>query len=314
MSAYSKRWQESFKKRRCPHGNRIYSPEDECLAYRAECSTDIPAVNYVHFVRAKTHEPDPPRQSEEPQVYVQPLNSKVGIPQLPHEGDAAFDLRSTKNIKLSPGEESLLPTGLMMEIPHGYCGKIESKSGLALTGLIVKAGVIDSSFRGEIMVLVANQSFQDYHIMERDKITQIMFLPVLTKPLIHVKKLPSTTTRGNRGFGSTGVHHIQTPKQLMKLNHPNITGDKHTYHLGEQLTDQQKGRICFIMESYADVLAVSFEELRHAKVKYHHHVDTGDAEPIKQAPYHLPPHYKQWVREEVNELLKCGIIHPSKSP
>src|SRR3954469_2661055 len=61
------------------------------------------------------------------------------------------------------------------------------------------------------------------------------------------------------------------------------------------------------MENYADVLAVSFEELCHAKVKYHHHVDTKDAEPIKQAPYRLPPHYKQWVCKEIKELLKCGI-------
>src|SRR5947208_16499992 len=68
------------------------------------------------------------------------------------------------------------------------------------------------------------------------------------------------------------------------------------------------------MESYSDVLAVSFDELQHAKVKHHPHIDTQDAKPIKQAPYRLPLHYKQWVREEVAKLLKCGIVHPSKSP
>ena len=68
------------------------------------------------------------------------------------------------------------------------------------------------------------------------------------------------------------------------------------------------------MESYSDILAVSFEELRQAKVKYQHNIDTGEAAPIKQPPYRLPPHYKQWVRDEIKELLKCGIIRPSISP
>ena len=163
-SAYTRRWEESFKRCYCPHGTRIYSPEDECMSCIIECSTNIHPINHVYAVRNETQEPDPPRHLEDPQVYVQALNSMVGIPQLPHEGDAMFDLRSTKDIKLSLGEESLIPTGLKMEIPRGYCGKIESKSGLALAGLIAKAGLIDSSFRGEIMALIANQSFRDYFI------------------------------------------------------------------------------------------------------------------------------------------------------
>ena len=78
--------------------------------------------------------------------------------------------------------------------------------------------------------------------------------------------------------------------------------------------EEQQQEICHLMESYSDILAVSFDELRQAKVKYCHHIDTQDATPIKQHPYRLPPHYKQWVRDEVKELLKCGIIRPSNSP
>lgn len=121
-------------------------------------------------------------------------------------------------------------------------------------------------------------------------------MPVLNKKLIRVKTLPSNTTRGKDGFGSTGIYNIRQPdKEKMKLVHQDTTGDKHAYHLGKQLNQSQQETIRRIMESYSDVLAVSFEELRHARVKYRHHVDTQDAEPIKQAPYHLPPHYKQWV-------------------
>jgi dUTP pyrophosphatase len=81
-----------------------------------------------------------------------------------------------------------------MEIPLGYFGKIESKSGLALAGLVTRAGVIDSSYRGEIKVIVENRSFRQYQIRAGDKVAQILFQPVLTKPLVQVQTLPSNTT------------------------------------------------------------------------------------------------------------------------
>ena len=94
----------------------------------------------------------------------------------------------------------------------------------------------------------------------------------------------------------------------MKVEHQDTTGDKHTYHLGEQLTEHQQQEICALMESYPDVLAVTFEELQKARTNYHHHIDTGDSKPIKLNAYHLPLHHKQWVRDEIKELLHCGII------
>ena len=156
-------WKESFKKSRCPHGTSIFSPEDECMTCVLECSRYSHAVNHVHLVDNRPRNPKP-RKTEDPMVYIQPLNSKVGIPQLPHQGDAGFDLVSTEDILLTPGEAQLVPTGLAMEIPLGYFGKIESKSGLALAGLVTRAGVIDSSYRGEIKVIVENRSFCQYQI------------------------------------------------------------------------------------------------------------------------------------------------------
>ena len=78
----------------------------------------------------------------------------------------------------------------------------------------------------------------------------------------------------------------------MDLEHKDTTGDKHAYHLGKQLTTKQQHEICDLMNSYSDVLAVSFDELRQARVRYQHHINTKDAKPIKQAPYRLAPHYK----------------------
>ena len=133
-------------------------------------------------------------KKEEPQVLVMPLNSKVAIPELRHEGDAGFDIRSTEERTLAPMEIALIPTGLAMEIPKGYEGKIESKSGLALAGLIMHGGVINSNYQGPIQVIVQNLSHQKYLIKEGDQIAQIMFLPVLTKPLVCTKAFTKETT------------------------------------------------------------------------------------------------------------------------
>ena len=65
-------------------------------------------------------------------------------------------------------EITLIPTGLAMEIPKGYKGKIESKSGLALAGLIVHGGVIDSNYQGPIQVIMQNLSHRNYLIKEGD--------------------------------------------------------------------------------------------------------------------------------------------------
>jgi hypothetical protein len=62
------------------------------------------------------------------------------------------------------------------------------------------------------------------------------------------------------------------------------------------------------MKQFESVLAVSFKEIQGAKTHYKHVIDTGDHKPIKQSPYRLAPHYKQWVQEEIMQLLKNGII------
>jgi len=98
----------------------------------------------------------PPPKKEEPHVFVKSLNSKGAIPQLAHQGDAGYDLRSVEDICLAPEETVLVHTGLAMEIPPGYFGKIKAKSGLAPKGLRIPAGVIDSNYQGEICIVAEN--------------------------------------------------------------------------------------------------------------------------------------------------------------
>ena len=132
---------------------------------------------------------------------------------------------------------------------------------------------------------------------------------------MRTKAFTKETTCGNKGFGSTGIHNVrQTPKTQIKTEHQETAKDKHAYKLGDKLTKRQQQEIRDLMKSYPDVLAVSFDELQKARINYHHHIDTGDHRPIKSNAYRLPPHHKQWVQDEIQELLRCGIIHPSKSP
>ena len=81
----------------------------------------------------------------------------------------------------------------------------------------------------------------------------------------------------------------------MELKHQDATSEKHAYKLGPQLKPYQKKEIHQIMGRYEDVLAVSFDEIKGAHTWYKHTIDTGDHKPVKQAPYQLAPHYKQWV-------------------
>jgi hypothetical protein len=96
--------------------------------------------------------------------------------------------------------------------------------------------------------------------------------------------------------------------------HQDTSNDKYAYHLGSQLTPHQQEQIHALMRRYAVVLATSFEELKGADLKYQHQIDTGDHKPIKKSPYWLPPHHKQWVKEEISHLLENGIIQKSNSP
>jgi RNase H-like domain found in reverse transcriptase/Reverse transcriptase (RNA-dependent DNA polymerase) len=136
----------------------------------------------------------------------------------------------------------------------------------------------------------------------------------MSQPLKEVQRL-SPSDCGTRGIGSTGVNIVrQDLKKSMDIKHQDFSDEKHAYHLGTKLTPQQGKQIRQLMKQYEDVLAVKFEEIRGARTHYKHVIDTGDHKPIKQAPYRLAPHYKQWVQEEIQQMLKSGIIRPSNSP
>lgn len=128
------------------------------------------------------------------------------LPQYETEGSAGIDLRSTANVKLRPGERSIIPTGLKVAIPEGYEIQVRPRSGLAYKhGVTVlnAPGTIDSDYRGEIGVILHNTSNEEYVVAIGDRVAQAVLCPVFQINWVPVVELPDTH-RGEGGFGSTG--------------------------------------------------------------------------------------------------------------
>lgn len=116
-----------------------------------------------------------------------------------------MDIYSSINEIVSPGEIKRIPTGIKMEIPEGYAGLIWDKSGVAFNnGIKTMGGVIDSGYRGEIMIIMTNLGKEDFKIKKGQKIAQ-MLIQKTENPEIEIVDFLSDTERGEGGFGHTGV-------------------------------------------------------------------------------------------------------------
>ncbi len=124
----------------------------------------------------------------------------------PAPGDAGYDIRSQEHVLIYPGEQAIVATGLYVEIPPGYVGILKDRSSLAQIGLRTAAGVIDSSYRGEIRILVDNRGLAPVTINVNDRIVQMVVVPCYTDAAVPVDTLAglTATNRGAGGFGSTG--------------------------------------------------------------------------------------------------------------
>lgn len=109
-------------------------------------------------------------------------------------------------ITIAPGKTAFVPTGFAMEVPKGCAGLIYARSGLACKrGLAPanKVGVIDSDYRGEIIVALHNHGVESQTITHGERIAQMVITPVLTPAYVLADHLDDTA-RGAGGFGSTG--------------------------------------------------------------------------------------------------------------
>ena len=141
-------------------------------------------------------------------VSIKQTDPRAVMPRYGTEYAAGADLYAVADdtIRIAPGETVFVHTGVSMAIPDGLVGIVAARSGLACKkGLAPanKVGVIDSDYRGEIMVALHNHSNELCQIEHGDRIAQIMFLPYFAAEFELVPEL-NDTERGNGGFGSTG--------------------------------------------------------------------------------------------------------------
>jgi dUTP pyrophosphatase len=129
------------------------------------------------------------------------------LPVYQSESAAGADLFALAGEKIPPFGTALIKTGIALEIPEGHVGLVCARSGMALKrGLAPanKVGVIDSDYRGEIMVALYNQTGSDREVSKGERIAQLLIVPCAKAEFCEAETL-SETGRGEGGFGSTGT-------------------------------------------------------------------------------------------------------------
>jgi len=141
-------------------------------------------------------------------VLVKKLAPEVQLPNYKTSGASGVDLMAFINqpIKLLPNNSCLVPTGLSVAFSEEYELQIRPRSGLATKSHITvlnTPGTIDSDYRGEIKVILFNHGKDEFLINNKDRIAQMILVPVIKMELEETDNLPNTV-RGEGGFGSTG--------------------------------------------------------------------------------------------------------------
>ena len=145
------------------------------------------------------------------QIKVKKLHPKAVIPGYMTEHAAGMDLCTVIDapVELLPGERTLLPTGLAMEIPPGFEGQVRPRSGLALKkgiALVNSPGTIDADYRGEIGIIIINHGSEAVEFMPGDRIAQLIIAPVTQATLVEADDL-NDSERSSGGFGHTGANN-----------------------------------------------------------------------------------------------------------
>ena len=145
------------------------------------------------------------------------LPIRIAIQRLPHgedlplpayatHGAAGMDVVAAEDLILAPGARHAVATGFAMAIPDGYEVQVRPRSGLALKHGITclnTPGTIDSDYRGEVKVILANLGDEPFEVRRGERIAQLVPAPVLRAHFTEVHELEETA-RGSGGFGSTG--------------------------------------------------------------------------------------------------------------
>lgn len=146
-----------------------------------------------------------------PRLAVLRLWPSASLPSYAKTGDAGLDLCAAADTVIGPGQRAAVPTGLAVAIPAGHAGLVMPRSGLALrhgVTVINAPGLIDSGYRGELVVALVNHGVDPFAVRAGDRIAQLVVVPVATTYVEVVDELPESPggggARGTGGFGHTG--------------------------------------------------------------------------------------------------------------
>ena len=135
-----------------------------------------------------------------------PHGEGLPIPDYASEHAAGLDVVAAEDLTLKPGTRHAVATGFAIAIPEGFEVQVRPRSGLALKHGITclnTPGTIDSDYRGEVKVILANLGGDDFEVRRGERIAQLVPAPVLKARFVEVGELEETV-RGGGGFGSTG--------------------------------------------------------------------------------------------------------------
>ena len=142
------------------------------------------------------------------EVKIKKLNPNAIVPTRGSDKAAGYDLYACDGTYICPGQTKLIPTGLAIQPPEGYCAKIYARSGLASKKGLRPAncvGICDEDYTGEYMVALHNDSNEIQTISDGERIAQLVFEPYYSVNFVNVNELDKTA-RGSGGFGSTGTN------------------------------------------------------------------------------------------------------------
>lgn len=140
------------------------------------------------------------------EVAVRRLRDDAIVPSRAYEGDAGLDLAACEAVTLRPGERATISTGIAVEIPPGYAGFVQPRSGLAARhgiSVVNSPGLIDSGYRGEVRVVLLNTDrTMSFTVEPGMRIAQLVVVAVPAVRLVEAEEL-AVSERDARGFGSS---------------------------------------------------------------------------------------------------------------
>ena len=144
------------------------------------------------------------------------LSKSAENPEYILKSDVGFDVKAIENVSLFPLEQKNVRTGIAIEIPEGCVGLVRDRAGIVQKmNVHTVAGTFDSGFRGEVSIMLVNMNDKTIEIEKGMRVAQIILIPIVKASIKEVKKL-SSTERGEKGFGSTGMKEIV--RELEKIS------------------------------------------------------------------------------------------------